>query len=131
MHFLRRARGLAPAPRTPGPTDPPDACRPPAGRFEPVIDRNRCEAKGPCVAACPTQVLAIGVLSAEDRRGLGFAGRVKAFAHGHRQAFAIAPDRCEACGACVRVCPERAISLRRRASPPEPPSAGRRPEAIG
>jgi len=91
------------------------ACRQPAGAFFPLIDRNRCEGAGPCVAACPTQVLQIGVLTPPQRRGLSLKGRIKAFAHRHRQAQLVAPGRCEACGACVQVCPEQAITLRRGA----------------
>jgi 4Fe-4S ferredoxin len=91
-------------------------CRQPPGLFRPVVDRDRCEGKGPCVAACPTQVLAMGVLQREERRALSLIGQVKAFAHGYRQVFLVAPDQCEACGACVRVCPERAITLQRAAT---------------
>jgi NAD-dependent dihydropyrimidine dehydrogenase PreA subunit len=78
-----------------------------------VIDRNRCEGKGPCVLACPTAVLAMGVLSVQQRRSLGLVGRIRAWAHHHRQVVVVAPERCEACAACVEVCPEQAISLRR------------------
>ena len=41
----------------------------------PVINRNRCEGKGPCVPACPFDVLAIGTLAREERRGLSLIGR--------------------------------------------------------
>lgn len=74
-----------------------------AGQFVPVIDRNRCEGKGPCVAACPHAVLAIGVLERDARRQLNFSGRIKGLAHGYRQAFIVAAHACQACGACVRV----------------------------
>lgn len=80
-------------------------------RVVPVIDRNRCEGKGPCVTACPTAVLAMGILGAQERQALGIVGRLKAWAHGGRQAFVVDADACRACGACVRVCPERAITL--------------------
>lgn len=94
---------------------PPPTFRghPSPGRFVPHIDRNRCEGKGPCVDVCPTQVFAMGVLQREERAGLSLIGRVKAFAHGYRQVFVVSPNRCEACGDCVRVCPEHAITLRR------------------
>jgi 4Fe-4S ferredoxin len=86
------------------------------GTFVPVIYRNRCEGKGPCVAACPYGVLSIGVLGKAERSGLSLVGRVKAIAHGHRQAFVTSPEACSACGDCVRVCPENAISLARAQS---------------
>lgn len=94
-------------------TNPQVGCWKPAGQFKPVIDRNRCEGKGPCLAACPTNVLAMGVLSLDQRSRLNLVGRIRAWAHGDRQAMVVAPDRCEACAACVDVCPERAITLRR------------------
>jgi NAD-dependent dihydropyrimidine dehydrogenase PreA subunit len=90
-------------------------CRQPPGRFEPVIDRSRCEAKGPCVPACPYSVLAIRPLADPDKASLGFFARLKARAHGNRQAYAIHPEACRACGKCVEVCPEKAITLRLRA----------------
>jgi len=89
-------------------------CLQPAGKFEPVIDRSRCEAKGPCVPACPYSVLAIRPLADEDKAALGFMARLKARVHGNRQAFAIHPDACRACGKCVEVCPEKAITLKLR-----------------
>jgi NAD-dependent dihydropyrimidine dehydrogenase PreA subunit len=96
--------------------DSTSACKQPPGRFEPKIDRNRCEGKGPCVSACPHAVLAIGALTQGQRQQLSWVGRIKAFAHGGRQAFSIHADRCHACGDCVRVCPEQAITLVRRSA---------------
>lgn len=94
----------------------PDAdCKQPPGRFEPVINPSRCEAKGPCVPACPYDVLEILPLTAEDKASLGFFGRLKAMAHGNKQARAVKADACQACGKCVEVCPEKAITLRLRA----------------
>jgi 4Fe-4S ferredoxin len=89
-------------------------CRQSPGIFAPVIDRNKCEGKGPCVPACPFDVLELGILAKEDRAGLSFKGRIKAFAHGGKQAFVMAPDFCAACGLCVAICPEKAITLVRR-----------------
>jgi 4Fe-4S ferredoxin len=88
-------------------------CKHPPGFFEPVIDRNRCEGKGSCVAACPHDVLVMGVLTKADRGQLTLKGRIKGFAHGYQQAFALAPERCRGCGDCVKVCPEKAITLTR------------------
>jgi 4Fe-4S ferredoxin len=89
-------------------------CKQPAGTFVPVINRDRCEGKGPCVPACPYDVLEMGVLSREDRADLSLVGRLKALAHGGKQVFLIEPDSCRACGECVKVCPEHAITLARR-----------------
>jgi NAD-dependent dihydropyrimidine dehydrogenase PreA subunit len=87
-----------------------DDCKEP-GRVAPVVDRNRCEGKEDCVRVCPYDVFEIRVLGAEERRGLSFVGRIKAFAHRYRQAFVVDADRCHACGLCVTACPERAIRL--------------------
>ncbi len=92
---------------------PPDAsrCADQPGRFAPRIDRNRCEAKADCVRVCPYRVFEIRPLSAEEKRGLSFVGRLKTFAHGGKQAFAVNAEACHACGLCVQACPEGAIRL--------------------
>jgi NAD-dependent dihydropyrimidine dehydrogenase PreA subunit len=89
-------------------------CVQPAGRFEPVVDRSRCEAKGPCVTSCPYGVFAISPLTDAEKSGLSFFAKLKAFAHGNRQAHVLRGDECRACGYCVEVCPEKAITLRLR-----------------
>ena len=92
------------------------ACKPAAGAFVPVINRNRCEGKADCLRVCPYAVFTIAELPQEARSDLSLLGRLKGRAHGWQQAFATNPDACHACGLCVSACPERAISLRR--SPP-------------
>jgi 4Fe-4S ferredoxin len=87
----------------------PDCKQP--GLLIPVIDRNRCEGKEDCVRVCPYNVFEIGKLDPEARRALSFGGRLRAFAHGYRQAFAVHADQCHACGLCVTACPEHAIKL--------------------
>jgi 4Fe-4S ferredoxin len=91
-------------------------CPQPPGKFEPVINRSRCEAKGPCVTACPYDVLEIAPLTAGERESLSFFPRLKARFHGNMQARAVRADACQACGLCVSVCPEKAITLRLRAA---------------
>jgi len=88
-------------------------CKQEAGVFAPVVNRSRCEGKEDCVRVCPYHVFEIGILSNEERRALSFAGRLKAWAHGNRQAFAIRAYDCHACGLCVSACPEHAITLHR------------------
>lgn len=98
-------RGMAMQPKTA--TD----CKGEAGRVAPVINRNRCEAKASCVAVCPFNVFEIRDLAPSDRAGLSFVGRIKAWAHGNRQAYVVQPDRCHACQLCLAACPEDAIHL--------------------
>jgi NAD-dependent dihydropyrimidine dehydrogenase PreA subunit len=85
------------------------------GVLAPVIDRNRCEGKEDCVRICPYEVFELGVLSRDERAGLSLVGKLKAFAHGGRQAFAVRAAACHGCGLCVEACPERAIRLVRAA----------------
>ena len=90
-----------------------EPCKHEAGEFAPVIDRNRCEGKEDCVRVCPYGVFAIATLGDEERRAHSFVGRLKAWAHGGRQAFALNAAACHACGLCVSACPEQAIRLAR------------------
>lgn len=95
---------------------PSDAdCKFPPGFMIPVINSGRCEAKGPCVAACPYDVLAIRIVPQAKKAEMPFFDRVKLFFHGGKQAYAIDADACRGCGLCVQVCPEEAIKLQKRA----------------
>ena len=88
-----------------------DACKQPRGRLQPVIDRNRCEGKGDCVAVCPFNVFTLGKLAPEQRGELNLFGTLRGMAHGWAQAFTPNAAACEACGHCVSACPEKAITL--------------------
>ena len=87
------------------------ACVGEAGKVAPVVDRNRCEAKGDCVDVCPYDVFEIQDLSKQDRASFSLLGKLKAWAHGNRQAFVVRPEACHACQLCVEACPENALGL--------------------
>ena len=89
-----------------------DSCKDP-GVVQPVVDRNRCEAKGDCVAVCPYDVFDIRKVSDSDKSQMTLKGRIKSWAHGGKQAHVIHPEACHSCGQCVTACPEHAIQLRR------------------
>jgi 4Fe-4S ferredoxin len=91
-------------------------CKHDAGVFVPVIDRSRCEGKEECVQVCPYSVFEMRQLSDPDKRAMSLGARLKAWAHGSRQAFAVNSQNCHACGLCVSACPERAIKLWRPVS---------------
>jgi NAD-dependent dihydropyrimidine dehydrogenase PreA subunit len=97
----------------PSPKRLADRCDEEPGRLRPVIDRNRCEAKADCIEVCPYDVFAVGTIDAEQRKALSWIGWLKALAHRGRQAFAVRPELCHACGLCVEACPEKAIRLAR------------------
>jgi 4Fe-4S ferredoxin len=88
-------------------------CKREPGEVAPVINRDRCEGKADCVRVCPYDVFEMGVLPAAERGGLSLRGKIKGFAHGWKQAFAVNAAACHACGLCVAACPEKAIVLRR------------------
>lgn len=77
----------------------------------PVVDRNLCEAKGGCVSVCPYHVFEIRPLDAAARASLSVLGRLKAWAHGNRQAYVARPEDCHACAKCIEACPENALRL--------------------
>ena len=88
-------------------------CKHPAGQFEPVIDRRRCEGKAACVAECPYQVFVVRRFERDELPGLGWMATLKWWVHGGQQADPVQADQCHGCGLCVMACPEQAITLRR------------------
>ena len=95
----------------PATSQPAVDCPGEPGRVVPVVDRNRCEAKEDCVVVCPYDVFEIQPLGDEERADLSWLGRLKAWAHGNRQAYVVRPDACRACQACIEACPEGALKL--------------------
>lgn len=86
-------------------------CSDSSGRFVPLVDRNKCEGKADCVRVCPFSVFEIRPLNKDEKSNLSLRGRLKAWAHGNKQAFVVKPDECHACNLCVKSCPENALSL--------------------
>jgi 4Fe-4S ferredoxin len=86
-------------------------CKQPEGKFKPVVDFSRCEAKGPCVEACPYDVFEIRKIEPIDYAGLGLLTKIKNRVHGGNVSYTPRADQCRACGLCVKACPERAIKL--------------------
>ena len=86
-------------------------CRGEPGKVAPVVDRNRCEGKEDCVRVCPYHVFEVRVLDPADRASLSLIGRLKAWAHGNRQAYVVQPQDCHACQLCIEACPESALHL--------------------
>ena len=91
--------------------DAPDSCKGTPGKVAPAIDRNRCEAKEDCVRVCPYDVFEVRRLTPAEKATMSLLGRLKAFAHGNRQAFTVRPEACHACQLCIAACPEQAIRL--------------------
>jgi len=94
------------------------ACKPDAGKLEPVINHNRCEGKEDCLRVCPYNVFELRTLTAEEKQTRSLLARVKIAVHGGKQAFAVRAMDCHACGLCVQACPEKAITLVRAGSSP-------------
>lgn len=101
-----KARRAAAHPDRPG-----EQCRAEPGAFRPVVNRNRCEAKGDCVEVCPYQVFEVARIEDTDFKALSLLGKLKVLVHGRKTAYTPNAARCQACGLCVVACPERAITL--------------------
>lgn len=84
------------------------------GFLMPIIDLNDCSGKGPCVPACPYDALELRKISADEKKHLNLKGKIKTFFNANK-AYLIDPMLCHGCGECVKICPEKAIKLRRHA----------------
>lgn len=93
------------------------SCKQDPGVFEPVVDRAACEGKRACVDACPYDVFEVRRIDDADFAALGFFAKLKSRAHGRLTAYTPNAGACRACALCVSACPEKAITLVRRAAP--------------
>jgi NAD-dependent dihydropyrimidine dehydrogenase PreA subunit len=93
------------------PNRPGENCRAAAASVAPHVDRSRCEGKAECIAVCPYDVFEVRRMADADFEQLSFFGRLKSRAHRRMTAYTPRADACRACGLCVVVCPENAISL--------------------
>lgn len=109
-HHRRRGRRNAVTPEA--------KCKAEPGVFEPVINYHRCEGKGDCLEVCPLDVFVIERMPDEQYSTLPVLVKFKLWAHGRKVAFTPNAEACQACGLCVTACPENAITLKRRQSPP-------------
>jgi NAD-dependent dihydropyrimidine dehydrogenase PreA subunit len=50
-------------------------CKESQGKFIPIVDFSRCEAKGPCTQVCPFDVFEIRTIEPSDYAKLGLARR--------------------------------------------------------
>ena len=62
---------------------------------------------------CPVGLFKVDSLPKEMRSTLSIKGRIKGFAHRWQQASLVNAEACEACGLCIKACPEDAITLAR------------------
>jgi len=93
------------------PDRPGEQCRAEGGRWRPVVDRSRCEAKRDCVQVCPYGVFEVRRIDDADYRALSFLTRLKVLAHRRQSAYTPNAAACRACGLCVVACPEGALRL--------------------
>ena len=90
-----------------------DNCKEESGKLIPIVNFNKCEAKGPCIEVCPYNVFEMKLIIEEDRKELSFIGKLKTMTHGNKKAYVINGNLCHACGLCVTACPEKAITLKK------------------
>lgn len=53
-------------------------------------------------------------MTSEENSRLTLKGKLKTLVHGKLKASVLNPDACQACGDCMRVCPENAIKLEQK-----------------
>ena len=91
----------------------PAECKQEAGVFVPVVNRSKCEGKKDCDVVCPYDVFEVRTIDDADFAALSFFAKLKSRAHGKLTAYTPRASSCQACGLCVKACPEKAITLTR------------------
>lgn len=77
----------------------------------PVVNFNKCEAKGACTHVCVHNVFKIRQISSEQFSELTFLGKIRTIFSDNRKAVVEKPELCQNCGLCVSACPGNAIKL--------------------
>ena len=98
------------------PDRPGEKCRAEPGAFVPIIDQSRCEGKRDCVEVCPYDVFEVRKIDEEDFERLSFFEKIRNRVHGKMMAYTPRAELCLACGLCVVACPEKAITLKHKAT---------------
>lgn len=88
-----------------------NSCKEESGTVKPIVDYNKCEAKGPCIEVCPYDVFEMQKISDQEFTKLSMIGKLKTKLHGREKAVVVNPQLCHSCGLCVTACPEKAIKL--------------------
>ena len=60
---------------------------------------------------CPYDLFEVRALPPHDRASRSLMGKMKAWAHGNRQASVVHGPNCHAGGLCIKACPEQALRL--------------------
>jgi len=94
-----------------GPVRSGAECLAAPGVYRPVVDPKRCEGKGDCVVVCPYDIFEVARMDDATYDAMPALVKLKLWAHGRKTAYTPNATDCQACGLCVKACPERAIRL--------------------
>ncbi len=84
-----------------------------SGLFYPEINLNKCEGDVGCVKVYPKNVLEMKEISESEYKNLSFIGKLKTKSYGRTKAFVAFPALRQARGECVKICPGKAIKLKK------------------